>query len=148
MKQFLLALVIALWLQSCCPARRTEPPYPIDVSGWRDYKEGTTKIRGSFVLRKGERTDNGKLEIKVLDLMPPECTGDAGNFKERARVKLEFVRLSDQQALCSEIFPENGGGSLSGACGGIPDEFAIFGVGVRGINLKDGWVFFVLDGDY
>lgn len=148
MKALLLGLSIAIWLQGCCAGQRTEPSFPKDVTGWRDYKEGTTKLRGSFVLRKGERTDNGKLELKVLELMPPECTGDAGTYAERARVKLEFRRLSDQQVLCSETFPENGGRSLAGLCAGIPDEFGIFDVSVRAINLKDGWVFFILTGDY
>jgi len=80
--------------------------------------------------------------------MAPKCTGDAGNFAELARVKLEFRRVSDQRVFCFETFPENGGGNLSGSCSGIPDEFGIFGVNVRAINLKDAWVFFILDGDY
>jgi hypothetical protein len=99
-------------------------------------------------LKKGESTDNGKIRISVLDLIPPACTGDAGDFAARARVKLEFTRVSDQSVLCSEIFPENGGRSFFGGCAGIPDEFKIFGVGARAINLKEGWVFFALDGDY
>ena len=137
------ALSISLWLQGCCQSQHIEPSYPNEVTGWKDFKNGSTKLRGSFVLKKAERTDNGKLEIRVLDLMPTECTGDAGNYAERARVRLEFRRVSDQRLLCSETFPENGGGSV-----GISEEFGVFGVSVRAINLKDGWVFFILDGDY
>src|SRR5712692_2467002 len=144
MKALLVGLSIVIWLQGCCAMQRTEPAYPKNVVGWRDYKEGTTWLRGNFFLRRGERTENGKLEIKVLDLIPPECTGDAGNYAERARVKLEFTRLSDQKVLCSETFPENGGRSLTGLCADIPKEFSILDVSVRAINLKDGWVFFDL----
>src|SRR2546426_7652974 len=104
MSPLFVALSISIWLQGCCPGQRTEPSYPNDVTGWKDFKEGTTKLRGSFVLKKAERTDNGKLEIRVLDLMPPECTGDAGNYAERARVRVEFRRVSDQRVLCSETF--------------------------------------------
>ncbi|HWO00663.1 MAG TPA: hypothetical protein VNS63_15500 [Blastocatellia bacterium] len=147
-KVLLVALSISIWLQGCCPGRRTEPNYPTDVSGWRDTKEGTTKLRGSFVLKKGEQTDNGKLQITVSDLLSPECTGDAGDFAARARVKLKFSRLSEKQAICSEVFPETGGGELVGGCAGIPSEFGVFGVSVRAINLKEGWVSFVLTGDY
>lgn len=148
MKWLIIALGAVIWLVGCCDSQRTEPTYPKDVAGWRNYKEGTTKLRGSFVLRKGEQTDNGKLQITVLELIPPKCTGDTGDFSAQARVNLGFTRVSDQQVLCSETFPENGGGSLSGNCGRIPDEFGIYGVGVRAINIRDGWVFFFLDGDY
>jgi len=124
--------------------QRAEPAYPTEVVGWRDYKIGTTSLRGNFVLRKGEATDNGKLQIKAVDLMAPECTGDAGNYAERARVRFEFTRLSDRKLLCSETFPENGGRSLFGLCPDIPKEFNILDVSVQAINLKDGWVFFFL----
>jgi hypothetical protein len=50
MKGLLVGLSITVWLQGCCAMQRGEPPYPKDVTGWRDYKEGTTKLRGSFVL--------------------------------------------------------------------------------------------------
>jgi hypothetical protein len=56
--------------------------------------------------------------------------------------------LSNPQILCSDVYPENGGGTLTSHCGPIPDEFGIFGVGVRAINLKEGWVYFILDGTY
>jgi hypothetical protein len=147
-KLLLITLSVSLWLQGCCPGSRREPTYPTDAGGWRDSQNGTTKLRGSFVLRKGEHTDNGKLQITVSDLLPPECTGDAGDFAARARVKLKFVRLSDEHVLCSDIFPENGGGELIGGCAGIPREFGVFGVGARAINLKEGWVHFIITGDY
>lgn len=143
MRTLLFTLILSLWQQGCCGAQHTEPAYPKDALGWRDYEEGTTKFRGSFVLKKGESTDNGKIKIKVIDLLAPKCTGDAGDFSARARVKLLFCKQTDEAVLYSDIFPESGGGNVY-----VPDEFGIFGVGVRGINLKEGWVFFVLTGDY
>ena len=131
---------MSIWLQGCCGTYHTEPDYPKDVFGWREYKEGTTKLRGSFLLRKGESTDNGKIKIKALDLLAPECTGDSGDFSARARVVLQFYRVTDEQLLCTETFPENGGRNVY-----IPEEYGINGVGVRAINLKDGWVYFILD---
>jgi hypothetical protein len=38
-----------------------------------------------------------------------------------------------------------GPGALPDACA---DEFGLFGVGMRAINLKGGWVYFILSGDY
>ena len=100
--------------------RRTacEPPYPKNVYGWKDYMEGTTKIRGSFLLKKGGSTANGSIKVTVIDILAPKCTGDAGDSSARARATLEFWRLPDQRVLCSQTLPENGEGNLS-----IPGEF-------------------------
>jgi len=72
MKVILFVVTLAMWLSACCP-QREEPSPPKDAIGWKDYQEGTTKLRGRFLLKKGETTDNGKVEIKVLELMPPDC---------------------------------------------------------------------------
>jgi len=141
--KFVLPAAAVIWLAACCGSQHDEPIYPRNVDGWRDFKDGTTKLRGSFVLSKGASTDNGLIKIKVLDLLAPECTGDAGDFSARARVILGFYRVTDEFLLCSETFPENGGGNLP-----LPAEFGIFGVGIRGINLRDNWVYFFIDGTY
>ena len=134
---------MGVWMLGCCGRQHTDPPYPQDVYGWRDYKEGTNKLRGCFVLKEGASTDNGKVKITVLKILAPECTGDAGDFSARARVTLQFCSFTDQKVLCEETFPESGGLQIH-----IPDEFGISGVGVRGINLREAWVFFILTGDY
>jgi len=144
MKLILFVLVLAVWLSSCCPQRK-EPPLPKDAIGWKDYQEGTTKLRGRFLLKKGETTDNGKVEIKVWELIPPDCPSEMGSFERQARVRLQFRSLSNPEIVCSDVFPEHGGGSL---CDSIADEYDIFGVGVGAINLKEEWVFFILSGTY
>src|SRR5215467_1708469 len=147
MKLIFFAVTLAVWLSACCPQRK-EPPLPTDAIGWKDYQEGTTKLRGRFLLKKGESTDNGKVEIKVLELIPPDCPSEVGSFERQARVKLQFRSLSNPQILCSEVFPEHGGGELISDCGPIADEHYIWGVGVGAINLKEGWVYFILSGTY
>jgi hypothetical protein len=148
MKPILLVLSAAVWLHGCCFPARKEPQLPKDVVGWKDFQEDTTKLRGRFLLKSGESTDNGKLRIKVLELIPPDCMSEAGSFEHRARVRLQFESAADRKVLCTGIFPENGGGNLTLDCAAIPHEFFIFGIGVGGINLKDGWVSFILIGDY
>jgi len=133
-----------LLLVSCA---RYEPPLPKDAIGWSDYKEGSTKFRGRFLLHTGESTENGKLRVTVLELLAPKLTGDGGDFEARARAKLGFARVSDGKTLCWKILPENGGGNLS-ECADLADEYGIFGAGIRAINLNEGWVYFVLDGIY
>jgi hypothetical protein len=147
MKAILFVLVFAMWLSACCPQRK-EPPPPKDAMGWKDFQEGTTKLRGRFLLKKGESTDNGKVEIEVLELIPPDCPSEVGSFERQARVKLQFRGLSNSQNLCSDVFPEHGGAELIGPCDSIADEYDIWGVGVGAINLKEGWVYFELIGTY
>ena len=141
MRTLLLALGCSTLLCAC--ASRSEPPYPKDAVGWSNYKEGTTKFRGRFVLRAGESTDNGMIRVKAVELLPPRFTGDAGDFEARARVRLAFISVSDEKVLCWDDFPDTGGGSVP-----LPVEYKIFDVGVRAINLSEGWVYFVLTGDY
>lgn len=138
------ALVIMVCAQVCAAScARSEPPLPADAIGWSNYKEGTTKCRGKFVLRTGESTDDGTIRVKVVELLPPKITGDSGDFEARARVKIAFSKVFDGQILSLDVYPEHGGGNAH-----LPSEFRIFGVGVRAINLKDGWVYFELTGDY
>ena len=124
-------------------ARDQSPLFPTDAIGWSNYKEGTTKFRGRFLLRTGESTDDGTIRVKVVELLPPKVTGDAGDFEARARVRIAFFRVPDGKVLSSDVYPENGGGGAQ-----LASEFAVFGVGVRAINLTDGWVYFALTGDY
>ena len=138
------ALLLIVCAQVCVAScARSEPPLPTDAIGWSNYKEGTTKFRGRFLLRTGESTDDGTIRVKVVELMPPRVTGDAGDFEASARVRIAFSRVLDGQYLSSDVYPENGGGGAP-----LPSEFRVFGVGVRAINLTDGWVYFTLTGDY
>jgi hypothetical protein len=147
-KTFILVLGVTVSMQGCCFPPRKEPPVPQDVVGWKDYQEGTTRYRGRFLLRKGESTDNGKVRIKVLELVPPDCMSDAGSYERLARVKLQFSSVSDPKLACSVEFNENGGGNLFPECAVISNAWDISSVYVAAINLKDGWVFFIVDGTY
>lgn len=147
-----LFVVIALGaslLGGCCsPINRTEPAYPGKVSGWLTdkqrllfYEEHKYWSRGNFVLRKNEATDDGKIRIKVLDLIPPDPCAEGGSFQRQARVTLQFIRVSDQRPLCEETLPERGALAVHSKCGDSLDEFGLDVVGVYDINLKDGWAF-------
>ncbi len=143
-----LALVTCLVGGCCFPIRRVEPSYPIKVSGWltdkerlKFHEENKYWARGDFVLRKNEATDDGKIRIKVIDLIPPDPCAEGGSFQRQARVTLQFIRVSDQRVLCEETFPENGYLTVYTKCGDRLNEYDISGVGVTDINLKEGWAF-------
>lgn len=130
----------------CCPNRHAvEPLYPKDELGWKDSDSGFlgVRIKGRFVLRKGEATDNGKVQIKVLEIIPPRPCAEAAGFDAQARVRFQFVRMSDKQVLCEDVFAENGGGNIN-PCGESVAKLGVSGIGVHGINLKEGWVYFVV----
>src|SRR5262249_39512043 len=103
MKVIMFAVTLAVWLSACCPERK-EPSPPTDAIGWKDFQDGTTKLRGRFLLKKGETTDNGKVEIKVLELIPPDCPSEVASFEHQARVRLQFRSLSDPNLACSGVF--------------------------------------------
>ena len=147
MKVILFVVTLAVWLSACCPERQ-EPSPPEDAIGWKDFQEGTTMYRGRFLLKKGQSTDNGKVEVKVLELIPPGCASEAASFERLARVRLQFTSVSDHKVLCSEVYGENSGGYLTLDCPAMPQDFGISGIKVSAINLKDRWVFFSLDGYY
>jgi hypothetical protein len=143
-----LALVTGLLSGCCSPINRTEPAYPSKVSGWltdkqrlKFYEENNFWSRGNFVLRKNEATDDGKIRLKVIDLISPDPCAEGDAFQRQARVKIQFIRVSDQKSLCEETLAERGASTVYSKCGDSLDEFGIDVVGVTDINLKEGWAF-------
>jgi hypothetical protein len=131
-------------LAGCCHNYDPNPPTrPVNVEGWKTIKSDTLLTIGSFVLKKGESTNNGKLGVTLIDLKPRILC--LGPFAEPSpgEIKLRFFRVSDNQTLClTTIFAigENGGGTLDCA-----DKSELpSGFGVRAINYKEGWVWFEL----
>ena len=141
----ILVVVLLLVLAGCCRngASHVEPSYPTEELGWKNFDSEIDGVllQGRFVLHKGEAADNGKLRIKVLELIPPNRCAEGGAFDAQARVRFQFIRLSDQQVLCEDVFPEHGGGFIT-PCRDRVAELGVSSIGIRSINLKEGWVFF------
>jgi len=133
-------------LNAGCLCQKKEinyPPYPQNVTGWKYHKENGVGVLGYFILKKGESTNNGKVEITVVEIIPAEACADLGTARAKNRVTLEFIRMSDNKSLCVGTYIEDGGGNT---CDEVSEEFWINGIGVRGINIKDQWVHFMLGG--
>jgi hypothetical protein len=142
------ALITSLLGGCCYHISRVEPSYPSQVSGWltdkgrlKFYEEHKFWARGDFVLRKNEASDDGKIRIKVIDLIPPDPCAESGSFQRQARVTIQFIRVADQSVLCEEAFPEHGYLTVYSRCGDSLNKYNISGVGVSDINLKEGWAF-------
>lgn len=138
-KIFFIVLLLTLF-SGCCPFRdNSEPAYPQNVTGWKYHMEGNVGIVGEFVLKNGESTNNGEVEIKVIDLIPAKCFPNQEAVNANRRAKLRFTRMSDSKVICEGYF----NGDL---CGKELNELWISDVGIRSINLKDQWVHFILTG--
>lgn len=151
MKLFLISVLFCgLMTQCCCPKpQHTDQPYPRDVSGWRERSERGITIHGNFVLRKGETTDNGKIQVGLVDIIPPDPCAEVGTFQRQARARIQFIRVADQRVLCEDTYAERGGRDFS------PDEcqssasdisalseLGVEALYVNAINLREKWVFF------
>ena len=141
-----LLVVSTVITPGCCWRRASngyEPPYPHNLVGWKYREEDGVGILGEFVLKKGESTNNGEVEIKVVELIPAEPCADLGTALAHKRVKLQFIRMADKKVVCEDTIPDTFGGN---SCGSALDEFWINGIGMRGINMKEQWVHFMLTG--
>jgi hypothetical protein len=136
-------------MDSCCRfERHVDLPYPSKVLGWMSgeerskvYADWGYRAQGQFVIKTGDSVENGKIRVKVCRLIPPDYCDEQDSFYRKARVELQFIRMSDQKVLCETIIPERGGGPVAPNCVDSLMEFDIDVIGVYGINLKDGWAF-------
>ena len=101
-------------------------------------------IEGKFVLHKGEGVNDGKVEIKVVDIIPGNAWTEAGTYLRSPSAEIQLVSLSDNHVLCDGRFYEAGSYGLSKYICAEEPEFT--GIRVNSINLRDGWVFFELIG--
>jgi hypothetical protein len=143
-----LALIVTLHLASGCsaPQKRSEPPLPTKVAGWKYHEEFGVGIVGEFVLKKGEETNNGKIKIKLINIIPGDPDVEPQTYYYQARASLQFSRMSGDE-LCRDEFLEKSTLTFhSGKCGESLDKFWLRGVSVYSINTVDGWVHFGIVG--
>ena len=142
-----IVLLLALCcVSACCPSvDHVEPPYPDKVKGWEKTDDPKSEVDGSFVLRKGEETSNGKITIRVVDILPGNGCAHSGEFQRSVRAKLRFIRTRDQRVICEDEFADQGFTQMSGPpCGDQLRNFGITVVTINAISLKDGWVYLLL----
>jgi hypothetical protein len=127
----------------CSPQEREQPHPPEKVAGWKDSYSGGVHSVGELFLRKGDSSDNGKIGVKVIDVVVPQ-PGSEG-YASMPKVVLQFYKPSDKQVLCEATFTE--GGTFMGAGPPYPHckpEVGLAAISVNAINTKDKWVWFDL----
>jgi hypothetical protein len=139
----LLSLLILLnvFCSGCCTRSRIDAPYPTNVElGWKSNDKGGSY--GRFVLKKGEFTDISGIRIEVVNIVPSSNCINSPEYMPPYGL-LKFTRLSDKKNLCEVIAQEGRSGHLRG-CEGELYKLGIEYYGVEGINLKEGWIDFVI----
>jgi hypothetical protein len=141
-------LLISVIADGCCIQKeRMEPPHPGITSSWVEKEENGVHFMGNFVLKVGEATDNGKLQVKVVELIAGDPCAEYGSYAHQDKVKLQFVNLADKKILCEETCVQGGSTTLlSDRCRYIPNVFGVAAIYVKSINIKEKWAYFELAG--
>jgi hypothetical protein len=98
-----------------------------------------------LVLTKGESSDNGKVGIRVVDIIAGDPCASYGTLQSITRVKLQFYQPAQQSVICEDTFNAGSGASLiAGPCGPRIADFGISAISINAINASEGWVWFDL----
>ena len=145
MRTFLVALTALSFsfLTACCREEVIQPNRPTDVRGWKESTSGTVNYICSLVLNEGESSDNGKIGVKVITIIPPDLCAERDSFLGTARAKLKFFSPSDGQVVCEVTVLDRANADLesSSYCG--PNQMLKV-ISVNAINTKEKWIAFSL----
>jgi hypothetical protein len=139
--------MISLALGGCClnGGARKEPSYPSVRLGWNEQEVRGVQILGAFVLKTGEAIENGNVQIKVIELTPSDQCAEPTSLIGMDRVRLRFIRRTDQKVLCEYIFMDRSSTALvNDQCREVTKESDVAAVYIKAINITDGWVYFEL----
>ena len=100
---------------------------------------------GMLVLKKGEFSDNGKVGVRVVDIIAGDPCAGYGTLQSISRVKMQFYQPSQQRVICEDTLNAGSGNSLiAGPCGQRIGDFGITAISINAINATEGWVWFEL----
>ena len=94
---FGLGLIISQGHSCCSGSLPPEPAHPGSVAGWKESHECGVHTIAILVLKKDEFSDNGKIGVKVDDVIAADPCSGAGTLKRTPRVKLQFYEMPLQK---------------------------------------------------
>lgn len=132
-------------LSGCCRPYYTDlPTRPAQVNGWKKSTFSTFLIIGSFVLSKGESTENGKLGVTIVDIQPSLLCKLPLAEPGHSQIEVRFYKPSDRGVLCETMIFAGSSGSVSGNLN-CPDQSEMPpSFTVRNFNAEDGWLWLEL----
>src|SRR5882672_9988660 len=98
-----MALASCSLIRGCCSSKSAEPAHPGSVAGWKESHEGGVHTVGMLVLKKGESSDNGKIGVRVVDIIAADSCAGYGTLQSIPRVKMQFYQAPRQTVICEEI---------------------------------------------
>jgi hypothetical protein len=141
MRIFLVALTAlsVSFLTACCREQVPQPNRPTDVRGWKESRSGAVNYICSLVLHEGESSDNGKIGVNVISIIPPDLCAERDSFLGTARARLKFFSPSDGQVVCEVTVLDRANADLesSSYCG--PNGMLKV-ISVSAINTKEKWI--------
>lgn len=136
-------LLYCFAVSGCCQLDSTQnkqPSRPNVKSTWSERTDfGVTSI-GFFVMNKGESIENGKLGVRVIDIIPKECRCMMCE-PTFPRAIIAFYRPSDGKILCQGEFQGTADLVVMAKC---DPAVGISHIAINAINTKEKWVSFDL----
>jgi len=139
-------IALALFISGCCRTYYYDlPTRPSNLQGWKKQSSSTSTVLtiGSFLLEKGQSTENEKLGVRLVDVKPARYCVGLLSEPSTAKIVLQFYRPSDKQLLC-ETTASIGGMSSSGNLNCSDESELPPGIAIRSYNAKEGWVWLEL----
>ena len=124
---------------SCCKTA-PQPTRPGEVGGWHIASEKCNYCIAILVLKKGEKSDNGKIGVEVLDVSAPRKPCARDSVYSYPTTTLRFYNALDQQTICEQAFFP---GTVNVNC---ESAGGVYSVSIHAINTAENWVFFDLRG--
>ena len=125
----------------CCRSVDSAVSHPNQIRGWQEFGHGPTKSVGEFVVKKGEAIDNHNVAIEVLGITQGRSCFGTESTGPSAR--LRFSKVADRQTIL-EIDLTAGNTRLISFNRSLVEEYGLDTISIRGINTKEGWVWFEL----
>jgi len=119
-----------------------EPSFPQSVRGWHESVDKGVRSIAELVLNEGQTSSNGRVNVHVDQIIPPDLRAEHNSYFGSPRVVLSFYRASDMTLLCRVTYMTSGGGLDEAGC----DKKALgfTAMTVHAINTKEKWVWFSL----
>jgi|SRR6266404_6952698 len=139
LRNFCLVTAMLALFTSCFGwgAEIENPTRPLSVRGWQSVEVGSITIKGEFLLRKGESTDNGHVGLKVTEIYPAKH--HLLDSPELPKAKVQFFRIPDRTLVCEGVFTRGSNRlDLPDVCKNNLEWTVIY---IRDVNYHEGWVF-------
>lgn len=123
----------------CCRSPLPQPIRPEKVLGWESTEIGSVHILGDLLLKTGESSDNGRIGVKVIEIIEADWCYHPGTFHGTRRARIQFYSLSSGEVLCEDTFLDGYNAVIH-----CPPEAGISVLSMQAINTEEGWALFDL----